>query len=269
MRYNECKIKYLIGNGIMALVKCPECGREISDKADECIKCGYPLKEMKHKKRLHKYGKIMLMIFAAVIIIFLLFVISDKIGLFHKHKFENATCIKPKTCIECGKIEGDVTEHIPSIATCTESSTCKICGHVVSSALGHTASFGRCDRCNAIQGQEWIDKIEGYLLDANYYIDSATKLLESEKDIHSILDNILSFYELANKYYQDAYFMCMDYEILSELKKNLKKLLAIELDKNDSSGQINSEMFLDNIKEYIALKEICELDIQDIKRDFF
>ena len=29
----------------MALIKCPECGREISDQADTCIYCGYPLKK--------------------------------------------------------------------------------------------------------------------------------------------------------------------------------------------------------------------------------
>ncbi len=28
----------------MALIKCPECKREISDKAQTCIHCGYPLK---------------------------------------------------------------------------------------------------------------------------------------------------------------------------------------------------------------------------------
>lgn len=27
----------------MALIKCPECGKEISDKADKCIHCGYPI----------------------------------------------------------------------------------------------------------------------------------------------------------------------------------------------------------------------------------
>lgn len=27
----------------MALIKCPECGREISDRSDKCIHCGYPL----------------------------------------------------------------------------------------------------------------------------------------------------------------------------------------------------------------------------------
>lgn len=29
----------------MALIKCPECGKEISDKAPACIHCGYPLKK--------------------------------------------------------------------------------------------------------------------------------------------------------------------------------------------------------------------------------
>lgn len=31
----------------MALIKCPECGQEISDKSDKCIHCGYPLKANK------------------------------------------------------------------------------------------------------------------------------------------------------------------------------------------------------------------------------
>lgn len=29
----------------MALIKCPECGKEVSDKASTCIHCGYPLSE--------------------------------------------------------------------------------------------------------------------------------------------------------------------------------------------------------------------------------
>ena len=29
----------------MALIKCPECGKEISDRAKQCIHCGYPLDE--------------------------------------------------------------------------------------------------------------------------------------------------------------------------------------------------------------------------------
>ena len=29
----------------MALIKCPECGKEISDKSKTCVHCGFPLDE--------------------------------------------------------------------------------------------------------------------------------------------------------------------------------------------------------------------------------
>lgn len=32
----------------MALIKCPECGKEVSDRAKACIHCGYPLAEIAH-----------------------------------------------------------------------------------------------------------------------------------------------------------------------------------------------------------------------------
>lgn len=28
----------------MSLIRCPECGKEISDKSDKCIHCGFPLR---------------------------------------------------------------------------------------------------------------------------------------------------------------------------------------------------------------------------------
>lgn len=31
------------GNCGMAMIKCPECGKEISDKSEKCINCGYPI----------------------------------------------------------------------------------------------------------------------------------------------------------------------------------------------------------------------------------
>ena len=37
----------------MALIKCPECGREISDKAEMCIGCGYPLE--KYSEEIKKF----------------------------------------------------------------------------------------------------------------------------------------------------------------------------------------------------------------------
>ena len=36
----------------MALIKCIECGKEVSDKAEVCVHCGYPLKKEKTKDSL-------------------------------------------------------------------------------------------------------------------------------------------------------------------------------------------------------------------------
>lgn len=45
----------------MALFKCPECGKEISDKATSCIHCGFPLTpKLKNVIRRHRDGSIVL-----------------------------------------------------------------------------------------------------------------------------------------------------------------------------------------------------------------
>ena len=41
----------------MALIKCPECGNEISDKSTQCIHCGYPLDELKTNFLINALGK--------------------------------------------------------------------------------------------------------------------------------------------------------------------------------------------------------------------
>ena len=40
----------------MAIIKCPECGKEISDKATSCPNCGFPLtKEQPEKEKVKEY----------------------------------------------------------------------------------------------------------------------------------------------------------------------------------------------------------------------
>lgn len=43
VRYNV-NIKLEKERGVMALIKCPECGKEISDAAKSCPNCGHPVK---------------------------------------------------------------------------------------------------------------------------------------------------------------------------------------------------------------------------------
>ena len=35
----------------MALIKCPECGRDVSDSAITCPNCGYPLKQNQEEEK--------------------------------------------------------------------------------------------------------------------------------------------------------------------------------------------------------------------------
>lgn len=35
----------------MALINCPECGKEISDKSQSCIHCGYPIQQQPEKMK--------------------------------------------------------------------------------------------------------------------------------------------------------------------------------------------------------------------------
>lgn len=57
----------------MAMVQCPECGKEISDQADVCINCGYSMKKARKKsagKRILKVVRIVLPILIAVVVLF-------------------------------------------------------------------------------------------------------------------------------------------------------------------------------------------------------
>ena len=74
----------------MALIRCPECNREISDKATACPGCGYPLnspsQETTEKERLLKEAEekdkqfikkaAVVMIIGVVIMLTLIFVLS-------------------------------------------------------------------------------------------------------------------------------------------------------------------------------------------------
>lgn len=50
------------------------------------------------------------------------------IGCGHEHTWTEATCDTPKTCAECGEIEGEVLEHVWVDATYTNPKTCELCG---------------------------------------------------------------------------------------------------------------------------------------------
>ena len=76
-----------------------------------------------------------------------------------KHQFEEATCQAPKTCILCGKTEGETGDHSYTAATCTAPKTCTVCGKTDGNVATHTFADATCTApktctvCQATEGK--------------------------------------------------------------------------------------------------------------------
>lgn len=77
----------------MALIKCPECGKEVSDKAETCPGCGYVLKQNKKKitqANFSKKNKMAILLGSVILIVVVLAGIYIK-NIPEKSPFENLT----------------------------------------------------------------------------------------------------------------------------------------------------------------------------------
>ncbi len=69
----------------------------------------------------------------------------------HSHVWEDATCVRPKMCVECEDTEGEPLGHQWQEASCEKPRTCSVCGEEDGSALGHMWIAATCQRpqyCN-------------------------------------------------------------------------------------------------------------------------
>lgn len=81
-------------------------------------------------------------------------------GCFCKHEVWNdATCLEPKTCADCGETEGAALGHVWMAATCEAPKTCEQCGQTEGEAKGHDlveatcTEAKHCTRCNLVEGE--------------------------------------------------------------------------------------------------------------------
>ena len=85
-----------------------------------------------------------------------------------KHETWNeADCLTPKTCAECGETEGEALGHSWVDADCVNPKTCSACGETEGEALGHTwtdadcANPKTCSACGETEGEAlghtWVD----------------------------------------------------------------------------------------------------------------
>lgn len=81
--------------------------------------------------------------------------------------WNDADCVTPKTCAECGETEGEALGHSWTDATCDAPKTCTVCGLTEGEALGHNWQDATCDTaktcatCAATEGEalghDWQD----------------------------------------------------------------------------------------------------------------
>ena len=158
----------------MAIIKCPECGRDVSDKAAYCPNCGYPVDlinstsddmsiainpidsastigKLKNKKK--KWAIVGISLLVVALAALSITALPRMI-----HQWEPATCEKPETCVKCGKTRGEPLPHDMVPATCTTVAHCKNCNYQSGNLADHawedaTVSGPRkCSVCGLTDG---------------------------------------------------------------------------------------------------------------------
>ena len=84
-----------------------------------------------------------------------------------EHVWAEADCDTPKTCTECGEIEGAPNGHSWLVATCTAPKTCEVCAATDGEPLAHSWADATCTEpktctvCAAVEGEaaghSWTD----------------------------------------------------------------------------------------------------------------
>lgn len=141
----------------MALMICPECGKEISDSCRKCPHCGVKIK----KTRSAKSKKTMIILASAALLLVGVIVFEGfnlnwsakelenifdcgSIQCLFSHSWKKADCTRPMRCSACGSVRGQANGHQWEEATCTEPKTCSVCGETEGTALGHSWIAASC-----------------------------------------------------------------------------------------------------------------------------
>lgn len=126
---------------------CRYCNHQNQADAIFCENCGKRLKGNGDNR------KIYLILLAVVMILGALF--STKICI---HDWKEATCDGAKTCVKCGKTEGEALGHSWTEADCTTAKTCIHCKKTVGQPLGHSwipatcTQAKNCSACGRVEG---------------------------------------------------------------------------------------------------------------------
>lgn len=128
-------------------------------------------------------------------------------GCGHEHTWVEATCTEPRTCSECGEVEGEALGHAWVDATCSAPKTCSVCGATEGETLEHVwvdascSAPKTCSVCGATEGEA----LEHTLTEANYQQEATCKIcgetvgepLQADFEKYNVTEN---FVELDKEY---------------------------------------------------------------------
>ncbi len=212
----------------MALMKCPECGKEVSDKSKVCIHCGYKIKrkgrkEKKEKPQISKRKLLIgLSLFIAVAIFLWLFIASVfsiknvckmiATGSFEcliRHEWQEATCQHGMLCSDCGSEKGEVVDHNWLDATCVEAERCVMCGLIRGEKIEHDwmnatcIAAQTCSLCKKTEGEPLKHSTQqGYCNSCNEYISELQEkfdfLMKKNQEIIDLLEEEARYVQYAS-----------------------------------------------------------------------
>ena len=278
----------------MALINCPECGKEISDSVKKCIHCGAKIKKRKPISKKVVLIILCIIIMVAGLVVFYFFS-PRTVKWFCNHHYGEATCTIPQTCSRCGKQIGESLGHDWKDATCTEAKMCRVCGesegeptgHIwidasciepkhcsgceltEGEALGHDCEIGICSRCNEYIA-DLIFEFEDILTDtlsAGEYVRAG---YDAANSYAAYLEDYYYNYQLTNTYFgyakkemDSVIRKCGDHKEFANIKKYItdwKNSIPTEC-KNDSYDEVQS--YTQKLNKFLTVSKELQTKISD------
>lgn len=215
-----------------------------------------------------------------------------------KHEWNEATCLEPKTCSECGETEGDVSDHLWEEATCLEPKKCTICETTEGEPIGHVAGYWeienynyieavqeeckRCNYCSEIMEQTKtnMDSLHDntkFLFTMNEFNERLNYIFDNESELYSLKSQVIdsgdtigvvitkdtkSFYILFNNENKDF--------VESEEERSIQNILVLnegEVDDAFVMGVVGTIMACDPLNNLEDSMNVLEDVIERAKSD--
>ncbi len=165
------------------------------------------------------------------------------------HQWQEATCLKEKHCILCGKIDGLKASHQWQEATCLKEKHCVLCGKIDGVKASHSFSLGKCSGCGIFD--------ENYCSEHYYALRTEMQTMESKLKSIDFIEEKLSLlpddYKDVSQIKDDLIFIKSKYEVFSDaLFRTLMKRFM-----TDATQEELEEYYVDYAKvrnSYLSLK---------------